>query len=127
MEWSKTVNSECRRWRSRLHHGVVAPGGTRATLGTGDPIVVITSVGARSGKLRQNLAIRVEHDGRYLAVASKGGADDDPVCAHTFLAHPEVDYRTDPTSPHLHRPRATTRTRARRVVAASSRDLADIR
>jgi hypothetical protein len=40
---------------------------------TGDPIVVITSVGSTSGKLRKNPVMRVEHDGAYLAVASYGG------------------------------------------------------
>ena len=58
---------------------------------TGDPIVVITSVGARSGKLRKNPVMRVEHDGSYLAVASYGGGPADPVWAHNFRAHPEVD------------------------------------
>jgi deazaflavin-dependent oxidoreductase (nitroreductase family) len=58
---------------------------------TGDPIVVITSVGASSGKLRKNPVMRVEHDGAYLAVASKGGAPEDPVWAHNFRAHPVVD------------------------------------
>ena len=58
---------------------------------TGDPIVVITSVGATSGKLRKNPVMRVEHEGRYLAVASKGGAPEDPVWADNFRAHPEVD------------------------------------
>ncbi|HYH35083.1 MAG TPA: nitroreductase family deazaflavin-dependent oxidoreductase [Nocardioides sp.] len=58
---------------------------------TGDPIVVITSVGARSGKLRKNPVMRVEHDGAYLAVASKGGAAEDPVWAANFRAHPEVE------------------------------------
>ena len=58
---------------------------------TGDPIVVITSVGSQSGKLRKNPVMRVEHDGRYLAVASYGGRPEDPVWAHNFRAHPEVD------------------------------------
>ena len=58
---------------------------------TGDPIVVITSIGVSSGKLRKNPVMRVEHDGRYLAVASYGGGPDDPVWAHNFRAHPEVD------------------------------------
>ncbi len=58
---------------------------------TGDPIVVITSVGARSGKLRKNPVMRVKHEGRYLAVASKGGAPEDPVWAANFRAHPEVE------------------------------------
>jgi deazaflavin-dependent oxidoreductase (nitroreductase family) len=58
---------------------------------TGDPIVMITSVGARSGKLRKNPVMRVEHDGRYLAVASKGGGPEDPSWAANFRAHPEVE------------------------------------
>ena len=41
---------------------------------TGDPIVVITSVGAKSGNLRKNPVMRVERDGTYVAIASKGGA-----------------------------------------------------
>ena len=58
---------------------------------TGDPIVVITSIGVSSGKLRKNPVMRVERDGRYLAVASYGGGPEDPVWAHNFRAHPEVD------------------------------------
>jgi F420H(2)-dependent quinone reductase len=63
---------------------------------TGDPIVVITSVGAQSGKLRKNPVMRVEHDGRYLAVASYGGGPVDPVWADNFRAHPEVDLQDGP-------------------------------
>src|SRR4051794_18546322 len=58
---------------------------------TGYPIVVITSVGARSGNLRKNPVMRVERDGTYVAIASKGGADDHPEWYHNFLAHPEVE------------------------------------
>lgn len=58
---------------------------------TGDPIVVITSIGATSGKLRKNPVMRVERDGAYLAVASKGGAPDDPTWADNFRQHPVVD------------------------------------
>jgi deazaflavin-dependent oxidoreductase (nitroreductase family) len=58
---------------------------------TGDPIVVITSVGAKSGKLRKNPVMRVERDGKYLAVASKGGAPENPEWYNNFVAHPEVD------------------------------------
>jgi deazaflavin-dependent oxidoreductase (nitroreductase family) len=75
-----------------------ASGGTRANtlVRTGDTIVVITSVGARSGKLRKNPVMRVEHNGRYLAVASKGGADDDPEWAHNFRTYPEVELQDGP-------------------------------
>ena len=59
--------------------------------GTRYPIVVITSVGAKSGHLRKNPVMRVERDGAYLAVASKGGAPDNPEWHNNFLAHPEVE------------------------------------
>ena len=60
-------------------------------LDTGDPIVVITSRGARSGNLRKNPVMRVERDGIYVAIASKGGADEQPEWYYNFVAHPEVD------------------------------------
>lgn len=59
--------------------------------GTNDPIVVITSVGAKSGNLRKNPVMRVERDGAYLAVASKGGAPENPSWYDNFVAHPVVD------------------------------------
>lgn len=63
---------------------------------TGAPIVVITSVGAKSGKLRKNPVMRVERDGVYVAIASKGGADDQPEWYYNFLAHPEVELQDGP-------------------------------
>jgi deazaflavin-dependent oxidoreductase (nitroreductase family) len=68
------------------------------------PIVVITSKGARSGKLRKNPVMRVEHDGSYLAVASKGGAPEHPVWYHNFLADPVVQLQDGP-EPALYRAR----------------------
>jgi len=56
-----------------------------------DPIVVITSIGAKSGNLRKNPVMRVERDGIYVAIASKGGADDQPERYYNFVAHPEVE------------------------------------
>jgi deazaflavin-dependent oxidoreductase (nitroreductase family) len=64
---------------------------------TGYPIVVITSVGARSGHLRKNPVMRVERDGKYVAIASKGGSDDNPEWFHNFLAHPEVELQDGPS------------------------------
>jgi deazaflavin-dependent oxidoreductase (nitroreductase family) len=63
---------------------------------TGYPIVVITSVGAKSGKLRKNPVMRVERDGKYVAIASKGGAPDQPEWYYNFLAHPDVDLQDGP-------------------------------
>ena len=75
-----------------------ASGGTEATVleRTGDPIVVITSVGARSGKLRKNPVMRVERDGVYVAIASYGGGPKHPVWYYNFLAHREVDLQDGP-------------------------------
>ncbi|WP_036491797.1 nitroreductase family deazaflavin-dependent oxidoreductase [Nocardioides sp. CF8] len=64
-------------------------GGTLS--GTDYPIVVVTSVGRKSGDLRKNPVMRVERDGAYLAVASKGGAPDNPEWYANFVAHPEVE------------------------------------
>lgn len=62
----------------------------------GRPIVVITTVGHQSGKLRKNPVMRVENDGVYAAVASKGGAPEDPSWVANFLARPEVDLQDGP-------------------------------
>ena len=68
------------------------------------PIVVITSVGHRSGKLRKNPVMRVEHDGAYAAIASKGGHPEHPEWFHNFIAHPEVDLQ-DGAEKHTYRAR----------------------
>ena len=71
---------------------------------TGYPIVVVTSVGAKSGNLRKNPVMRVERDGAYLAVASKGGAPDNPEWYYNFVAHPEVELQDGP-EPHVYKAR----------------------
>ncbi len=47
--------------------------------------------GAKSGKLRKNPVMRVERDGTYVAIASKGGAPENPTWYYNFVDHPEVD------------------------------------
>lgn len=64
--------------------------------GSDDPIVVVTSIGATSGKVRKNPVMRVERDGKYLAVASMGGAPVNPSWYANYLAHPEVDLQDGP-------------------------------
>ncbi|MEO5852574.1 MAG: nitroreductase family deazaflavin-dependent oxidoreductase [Nocardioides sp.] len=84
-----------------------ASGGAEANTLPGHPewpIVVITSRGTRSGRLRKNPVMRVEHDGVYAAVASKGGAPEHPTWYHNFVAHPEVDLQDGPEA-HLYRAR----------------------
>ena len=66
-------------------------GGRTGTTLRGVPVVVITSVGASSGKLRKNPVMRVEHDGVYAAVASKGGAPEHPAWYRNLVEHPLVE------------------------------------
>lgn len=66
-------------------------GGQRANTlrDTGLPIVVVTMRGSRSGKVRKIAVMRVEHDGEYAIVASKGGAPTHPDWYHNLVAHPD--------------------------------------
>jgi deazaflavin-dependent oxidoreductase (nitroreductase family) len=68
-----------------------ASGGERANTfrDSGLPIVVVTTRGSKSGKLRKNPVMRVEHDGEYAIVASKGGSPDNPRWYNNLVAHPD--------------------------------------
>ncbi len=68
-----------------------ASGGTEANLLRGVPIIVLTTVGAKSGALRKTALMRVEHEGEYAVVASKGGAPDEPAWAGNMRAQPHVE------------------------------------
>jgi deazaflavin-dependent oxidoreductase (nitroreductase family) len=57
----------------------------------GKPVIVLTSVGARSGKLRKVALMRVEHDGAYAVVASLGGSDHNPNWYHNLRKNPHVE------------------------------------
>ena len=73
-------------------------GGTEGTtlLDTGMPVVIVTNVGATSGKLRKTPVMRVEHDGVYAIVASKGGAPEHPAWYQNLLANPMVELQDGP-------------------------------
>jgi deazaflavin-dependent oxidoreductase (nitroreductase family) len=78
-------------------------GGTQGTTlrDTGLPVVVITNRGARSGKLRKTPVMRVEHDGRYAAVASQGGAPTHPFWYYNFRAEPRVELQDGPRTQEM--------------------------
>ncbi len=57
----------------------------------GVPVVLLTTRGAKSGKLRKSPLMRVEHDGEYAIVASMGGAPKNPVWYYNVVANPEVE------------------------------------
>ncbi|NMN99925.1 nitroreductase family deazaflavin-dependent oxidoreductase [Gordonia sp. TBRC 11910] len=80
-------------WARKQAETIEESGGTEGTSMNGIDVVVLTTLGAKSGKLRKTPLIRVEHDGEYLAVASLGGAPNNPQWYHNVVAHPEVDLR----------------------------------
>jgi len=73
-----------------------ASNGSEANVLRGRPIVVVTMLGARSGKLRKVPVMRVEHDGEHAVVASKGGASRHPTWYHNLVAHPLVELQDGP-------------------------------
>jgi deazaflavin-dependent oxidoreductase (nitroreductase family) len=73
-----------------------ASNGAEAAELRGKPIILLTSVGAKSGKLRKTPLMRVEHDGRYAVVASRGGAPTHPVWYHNLVQNPHVELQDGP-------------------------------
>ncbi|MCX4997426.1 nitroreductase family deazaflavin-dependent oxidoreductase [Streptomyces longwoodensis] len=73
-------------------------GGTEGTTlrDTGLPVIVLTTRGARSGKIRKTPLMRVENAGRYAVVASQGGAPKHPVWYHNIKADPHVELQDGP-------------------------------
>ena len=73
-------------------------GGTRGTTlrDTGLPVVIVTSRGARSGKVRKTPLMRVEHGGSYALVASQGGAPKHPTWYFNLVAHPHIELQDGP-------------------------------
>ena len=63
---------------------------------TGLPIVVVTTVGNKSGKIRKTALMRVEHDGEYALIGSMGGAPKHPVWVHNIRAKPHVTIQDGP-------------------------------
>ncbi|MCC6790383.1 MAG: nitroreductase family deazaflavin-dependent oxidoreductase, partial [Thermomicrobiales bacterium] len=70
--------------------------GSKGNTLRGMPIIVVTSVGAQTGKLRKAPLMRVEHDGEYAAVASLGGAPKHPVWYYNLKKHPFVELQDGP-------------------------------
>jgi deazaflavin-dependent oxidoreductase (nitroreductase family) len=83
-------------WARRQAETFEASGGTEADELQGVPIILLTSVGAKSGQLRKTPLMRVEHDGQYAVVASKGGAPEHPVWYHNLVKNPHVELQDGP-------------------------------
>lgn len=73
-------------------------GGTRANTlrDSGLPVVIVTYRGKRSGKVRKIALMRVEQDGRYALVASKGGAPKHPEWYFSLTADPKIMIQDGP-------------------------------
>ena len=83
-------------WARKQAELYESSGGTKGTTVRGLPVVVLTSIGARTGKLRKTPLMRVEHDGTYAVVASLGGAPQHPVWYHNLVADPRVELQDGP-------------------------------
>jgi F420H(2)-dependent quinone reductase len=90
MEQTREYLPSTSAWARKQAERYEASNGTEANLLRGVPIIVLTTVGAKSGGLRKTALMRVEHDGRYAVVASKGGAPDEPKWAENMRRHPQV-------------------------------------
>jgi F420H(2)-dependent quinone reductase len=85
------------KWVRDQVEEIESSGGTRGVELQGVPVIVITSVGSSSGKLRKNPVMRIEHDGVYAAVASKGGAPEHPAWYRNLVEHPLVEVQDGPS------------------------------
>ena len=94
-------------WASKQAELIESSGGTDGTALMGKPVILLTSVGAKSGKLRKNPLMRVEHDGEYAVVASTGGDPANPSWYHNLVAEPHVEVQ-DGTEKKDYRARIAT-------------------
>jgi deazaflavin-dependent oxidoreductase (nitroreductase family) len=84
-------------WARKQAERYEATDGKEANDLRGRPVIVVTSVGAKTGKLRKTALMRVEHAGDYAVVASKGGAKDHPVWYFNLKQNPHVELQDGPT------------------------------
>ncbi|KKC00695.1 nitroreductase family deazaflavin-dependent oxidoreductase [Mycolicibacter arupensis] len=85
-------------WSRENAEQYMASGGTEGTEMKGMPVVLLTTVGAKTGKLRKTPLMRVEHDGQYAIVASLGGAPKNPVWYHNVVKNPRVELQDGPVT-----------------------------
>lgn len=85
-------------WVSDQVEKYEASGGTEANtlMDTGIPIIVMTTKGVKSGKVRKVPLMRVEHEGEYALIASKGGAPEHPGWYHNLMADPVIMMQDGP-------------------------------
>ena len=79
------------KWARDQAETYEATGGREANSLRGRPVIVLTTVGAKSGKLRKTALMRVEHDGEYAVVASQGGEPEHPAWYFNIVKQPHVE------------------------------------
>ncbi len=84
-------------WARENAELIMSSGGTDGTELKGRPVILLTTVGAKTGKIRKTPLMRVEHEGDYAVVASLGGAPKNPVWYYNIKAHPEVELQDGTT------------------------------
>ena len=75
----------------------MSSGGTDGAELKGKPVILLTTIGAKTGKVRKTPLMRVEHEGDYAVVASLGGAPKNPVWYYNIKAHPQVELQDGTT------------------------------
>ena len=97
-----TVNGEYeaspQQWVRDQVEAYEKSGGAEGNMLRGRPVIILTTVGNKSGKIRKTPLMRVEHDGSYAIVASQGGAPQHPVWYHNVVADPHVQLQDGPTA-----------------------------
>jgi deazaflavin-dependent oxidoreductase (nitroreductase family) len=83
-------------WAREQAELIEASGGLKGTGLRGMPVIVLTTVGAQTGKLRKTALMRVEHGGTYAVVASLGGAPRHPKWYWNLRANPHVELQDGP-------------------------------
>jgi F420H(2)-dependent quinone reductase len=78
-------------WARENAEEYMASGGEKGTELKGRPVILLTTVGAKTGKIRKTPLMRVEHGGEYAVVASLGGAPKNPVWYYNIVANPRVE------------------------------------
>ncbi|MFZ2176065.1 MAG: nitroreductase family deazaflavin-dependent oxidoreductase [Rhodococcus sp. (in: high G+C Gram-positive bacteria)] len=81
------------QWAADQAELIESSGGEKGTTLMGKPVVLLTTRGAKSGRLRKTPLMRVEYEGKYAIVASLGGAPRNPVWYHNVKADPHVELR----------------------------------
>ncbi len=85
-------------WSRAQADKYIESGGTDGTDLNGMPVILLTTVGAKTGKLRKTPLMRVEHDGEYAVVASLGGAPKNPVWYYNVVKNPRVELQDGPVT-----------------------------